>query len=166
MKRPKIALIGAGQIGGTLAHLIGIKELVDEIVIPLHKVLDVFNSHTGRILRMLQEFDVRSSMLYKTPEEIMKAENISRRAAEAKYNKMWDDAESTVEAKREIANLKAEIQKTPKFLRTIRSNKGPVLLHPDYGCQADPYVGISKETLTERVPATIPLRLCVTHNLS
>ena len=49
-----------------------------------------------------------------------------------------------------LNELKAEIQKTPKFLRTIRSNKGPVLLHPDYGCKADPYVGISKETLTER----------------
>ena len=52
-----------------------------------------------------------------------------------------------------LNELKAEIQKTPKFLRTIRSNKGPVLLHPDYGCQADPYVGISKETLTERAHA-------------
>ena len=29
----KIALIGAGQIGGTLAHLIGLKELVDEVVL-------------------------------------------------------------------------------------------------------------------------------------
>ncbi len=29
----KISLIGAGQIGGTLAHLIGIKELVNEIVL-------------------------------------------------------------------------------------------------------------------------------------
>ena len=28
----KISLIGSGQIGGTLAHLIGIKELVDEVV--------------------------------------------------------------------------------------------------------------------------------------
>ena len=28
----KISLIGAGQIGGTLAHLIGIKDLVDEVV--------------------------------------------------------------------------------------------------------------------------------------
>ena len=27
----KISLIGSGQIGGTLAHLIGIKELADEI---------------------------------------------------------------------------------------------------------------------------------------
>ena len=29
----KISLIGAGQIGGTLAHLIGIKDLVDEVVL-------------------------------------------------------------------------------------------------------------------------------------
>ena len=31
--RKKITLIGAGQIGGTLAHLIGIKELVNEVVL-------------------------------------------------------------------------------------------------------------------------------------
>ena len=29
----KISLIGAGQIGGTLAHLIGLKELVDEVLL-------------------------------------------------------------------------------------------------------------------------------------
>ena len=29
----KISLIGAGQIGGTLAHLIGLKELVNEVVL-------------------------------------------------------------------------------------------------------------------------------------
>ena len=29
----KISLIGSGQIGGTLAHLIGLKDLVDEIVL-------------------------------------------------------------------------------------------------------------------------------------
>ncbi len=32
MARPKIALIGAGQIGGTLAHLAAIKELGDVIL--------------------------------------------------------------------------------------------------------------------------------------
>ena len=32
-KNSKISLIGAGQIGGTLAHLIGTKELVDEVVL-------------------------------------------------------------------------------------------------------------------------------------
>ena len=29
----KISLIGAGQIGGTLAHLIGLKELADEVIL-------------------------------------------------------------------------------------------------------------------------------------
>ena len=32
MARSKIALIGAGAIGGTLAHLIGIKELGDVVL--------------------------------------------------------------------------------------------------------------------------------------
>ena len=32
MQRNKIALIGAGQIGGTLAHLIGLKELGDVVL--------------------------------------------------------------------------------------------------------------------------------------
>jgi len=50
MARPKIALIGAGQIGGTLAHLIGIKELGDvalfDVVegIPQGKGLDIAQS--------------------------------------------------------------------------------------------------------------------------
>ena len=29
----KISLIGAGQIGGTLAHLIGLKEIVSEVIL-------------------------------------------------------------------------------------------------------------------------------------
>jgi len=50
MARPKIALIGAGQIGGTLAHLIGIKELGDVALfdimegIPQGKALDIAQS--------------------------------------------------------------------------------------------------------------------------
>jgi malate dehydrogenase len=50
MARPKIALIGAGQIGGTLAHLIGIKELGDVVLfdimegIPQGKALDIAQS--------------------------------------------------------------------------------------------------------------------------
>ena len=32
-KNSKISLIGAGQIGGTLAHLIGLKELADEVIL-------------------------------------------------------------------------------------------------------------------------------------
>ena len=33
MKRPKIALVGAGNIGGMLAYLIGMKELGDIVLI-------------------------------------------------------------------------------------------------------------------------------------
>ena len=50
MARHKIALIGAGQIGGTLAHLVGLKELGDVILfdiaegIPQGKGLDIAES--------------------------------------------------------------------------------------------------------------------------
>ena len=35
----KISLIGAGQIGGTLAHLIGLKELTDEGIKSMRSLL-------------------------------------------------------------------------------------------------------------------------------
>jgi malate dehydrogenase len=47
MTRPKIALVGAGQIGGTLAYLVGLKELGDVVLIdvaegtPQGKALDI-----------------------------------------------------------------------------------------------------------------------------
>ena len=50
MARPKIALIGAGQIGGTLAHLAAMKELGDVVLfdiaegIPQGKALDIAES--------------------------------------------------------------------------------------------------------------------------
>ena len=50
MARNKIALIGAGQIGGTLAHLVGLKELGDVVLfdiaegIPQGKALDIAES--------------------------------------------------------------------------------------------------------------------------
>ena len=50
MKRNKIALIGSGQIGGTLAHLVGLKELGDIVLfdiadgIPKGKALDIAES--------------------------------------------------------------------------------------------------------------------------
>ncbi|TFL19208.1 malate dehydrogenase [Jannaschia formosa] len=50
MARPKIALIGAGQIGGTLAHLAAIKELGDIVLfditegVPQGKALDIAES--------------------------------------------------------------------------------------------------------------------------
>ena len=50
MARNKIALIGAGQIGGTLAHLIGLKQLGDVVLfdiaegVPQGKALDLAQS--------------------------------------------------------------------------------------------------------------------------
>ena len=50
--RKKIALVGAGNIGGTLAHLIGLKELGDVVLIdiadgmPKGKALDLAQSST------------------------------------------------------------------------------------------------------------------------
>jgi malate dehydrogenase len=50
MARKKIALVGAGQIGGTLAHLIGLKELGDVVLfdvvegVPQGKALDIAES--------------------------------------------------------------------------------------------------------------------------
>ena len=50
MARAKIALIGSGQIGGTLAHLAGMKELGDIVLfditdgIPQGKALDISES--------------------------------------------------------------------------------------------------------------------------
>ena len=50
MARNKIALIGAGNIGGTLAHLLGLKELGDislfDVVkgVPQGKALDIAES--------------------------------------------------------------------------------------------------------------------------
>ncbi|GLK81919.1 malate dehydrogenase [Methylopila turkensis] len=50
MARSKIALVGAGQIGGTLAHLVGLKELGDVVLfdivdgVPQGKALDIAES--------------------------------------------------------------------------------------------------------------------------
>ncbi len=59
MARPKIALIGAGQIGGTLAHLVALKELGDVVLFdisegtPQGKALDLAESGP------VEKFDVK-----------------------------------------------------------------------------------------------------------
>ena len=49
-----------------------------------------------------------------------------------------------------LNELKDEIIKTPKFLRTIRSNKAPVLLHANYASRTEPYFAMTKEQLLNR----------------
>ena len=57
MARNKIALVGAGQIGGTLALLAGLKELGDVVMIdiaegiPQGKALDMAAGRCGRRFR-------------------------------------------------------------------------------------------------------------------
>ncbi len=59
VKRKKISLIGAGNIGGTLAHLIGLKEIADVILvdiakgIPQGKSLDIAESSP------IESFDIK-----------------------------------------------------------------------------------------------------------
>ena len=59
--RKKIALVGSGNIGGTLAHLIGLKELGDVVLIdivkgfPQGKALDLSQSSS------IESFDVKVS---------------------------------------------------------------------------------------------------------
>jgi len=48
------------------------------------------------------------------------------------------------------SELKAEMKKTPKFLRTIRSNKAPIILDPSYAMKVDPYNKIDPELLRKR----------------
>ena len=58
MARKKIALVGAGNIGGTLAHLIGLKELGDVVLFDVFggvaagKALDIAQSEPGRRVRL------------------------------------------------------------------------------------------------------------------
>ena len=53
MARNKIALVGAGNIGGTLAHLIGLKELGDVVM------FDVFGGvAAGKALDLMQSSPV------------------------------------------------------------------------------------------------------------
>ncbi len=49
-----------------------------------------------------------------------------------------------------ISDLKIEMKKTPKFLRTIRSNKAPIILDASYGIKVEPYNSIDSALIKER----------------
>ena len=49
-----------------------------------------------------------------------------------------------------ISDLKVEMKKTPKFLRTIRSNKAPIILDASYGMKVEPYNAIDTDLIKER----------------
>ena len=49
-----------------------------------------------------------------------------------------------------INELKREMKKTPKFLRTIRSNKAPIILDESYGMKVEPYNTIDPNLIKKR----------------
>ncbi len=49
-----------------------------------------------------------------------------------------------------INELKVEMKKSPKFLRTIRSNKAPIIVDVQYGMQAEPYNVMDKSLINKR----------------
>ncbi len=49
-----------------------------------------------------------------------------------------------------INELKVEMKKSPKFLRTIRSNKAPIIVDAQYGMQAEPYNVMDKSLINKR----------------
>ena len=49
-----------------------------------------------------------------------------------------------------INELKMEMKKTPKFLRTIRSNKAPIILDAEYGMKVEPYNTMEKSLIKKR----------------
>jgi len=52
--------------------------------------------------------------------------------------------------KMSINELKIEMKKTPKFLRTIRSNKAPIIIDPEYGMKVEPYNAIDSDLIKQR----------------
>ena len=49
-----------------------------------------------------------------------------------------------------VNEIKVELKKSPKFLRTIRSNKAPIILDESYGMKAEPYNAMDKELIYKR----------------
>ena len=52
--------------------------------------------------------------------------------------------------KMSINELKMEMKKTPKFLRTIRSNKAPIIIDAEYGMKVEPYNAIDPSLIKQR----------------
>jgi len=49
-----------------------------------------------------------------------------------------------------INELKLEMKKTPKFLRTIRSNKAPIILDAEYAMKVEPYNAMDPSLIKKR----------------
>ena len=52
--------------------------------------------------------------------------------------------------KMSINELKSEMKKTPKFLRTVRSNKAPIIIGKEYGMKVEPYNAMDVSLINKR----------------
>jgi malate dehydrogenase len=59
MARKKIALVGAGQIGGTLAHLVGLKKLGDVVLFDIAEGIPGKGSARHRGVPPVDGFDAK-----------------------------------------------------------------------------------------------------------
>ena len=92
MARNKIALIGAGQIGGTLAHLVGLKELGNVTLfdiaegIPQGKSLHLgIEAFDRRRLHQIERFALRDAfgnVEQRDVAELFQADQVGQRAAD------------------------------------------------------------------------------------
>ena len=62
------------------------------------------------------------------------------------------DLRANVEAIQDLnyEDLKKEMKKSPKFLRTIRSNKAPIILDKSYGMKIEPYSKLDPNLIMKR----------------
>ena len=72
----------------------------------------------------------------------------------------------------EVSKLKKEMKKSPRFYKTIKSNKAPIILDKSLGLKVDPYKKIGINLLTRRAELmksnekfSITFILWVTNNL-
>ena len=64
----------------------------------------------------------------------------------------WDLQHSPEDyIKMDYKDLKIALSKAPKVLRTIKTNRSPVLLNPSYGLKTDPYKIISPDEMQKRI---------------
>ena len=64
----------------------------------------------------------------------------------------WDLQHSPEDyIKMDYKDLKVALNKQPKVIRTIKTNRSPVLLNPSYGLKTDPYKNIPPDEIQKRV---------------
>ena len=97
MARTKIALIGAGMIGGTLAHLVGLKELGDVVLFDIARACRRAKGSTSRSPAPVEGFDrnLKGTNAYADIEGADVVHRHRRRSAQARHEPRRSASAST-----------------------------------------------------------------------